>query len=497
MKPHTNGKCAKTYRIVPASDIVRQCRQVDGDQCLNSIQKAFNMKRRIQSIIAKPNCIHLPRRKCSRCVAIIHRMQRTELEVMRLLLRMGPVVMKPNILTCPMNELSSQALFVLKRLVKAANNKNGLPATTLVKYMHQVRNVELMTGTATCQLQGAGGIVKQELIRPKIYMTMRLTLLPAEEIDLYTVVLPERCRTMIPKDACVIVKRDPVLLKIHGFLNVKFHGIEAIGMHPAYFESIHADIDGDTLVVNIVEGEQCSMEVKKNLRPENTMYQHFGRTSIHVSQDRAMKIHVMRTSGSLFYDSFRPMEAREAYRICEQAFPLATTHSLLKHVLTILATIYPPMIAMTYLKSIDDIVDRQLIGFWGTGKNIWDYGIRSMQESGVGCASREVYGNADTLPLYPNEEVLKVQEFRKTYMKSAINIRHTGYLYTQLLQILSFVVVSECGRFVVFEKEDAGTIILDKIDNYFPHWNILQDCVVEYIYAQKRSQTVDPLSSSD
>ena len=485
MKAYTKGKCARTYRVVSGSDIVRQCRQVDGEQCLNHIQKAFNMKRKIQSIIAKPNCIHLPRRKCSRCVAVIYKLQRIETKVMKLLYNMEPIVIKPNIITCPLNELSNQALFVFRHLVKAATNETGISATRLIKYMHHVRNVELVTGTAMSQLQGAGGIVKQELIRPKIYMTMRLTLLPADGVDLYTIKLPKRCRSMIPRDACVIVKRDPVLLKIHGFLKIEFHDIESIGMHPAYFESIHADVDGDTLVVNIVNGETCLREVKMNLRPENAMYHHFGRTSIHVSQDRAMKIHIMRTGGQLFVDSFHPREARDAYRVCERAFPSANTHSLLKDVLTILATLYPPQVAMTYLKSIDTIVEHQVIGFWGTGQNIWDYGIRSMQDSGVGSASKEVYSNADDLPLYPNEEVFKVQEFRKTYMKSAINIRHTGYLYSQLLQILSFVVVSECGRFIVFDKKDTGTIILDEIGAYFPHWNILQDCVVEYIYAQR------------
>jgi hypothetical protein len=140
--------------------------------------------------------------------------------------------------------------------------------------------------------------MKQESSPARHLMSFRATLLSTndlapDEIGIPNIILSRFIETENLHLMSVTIKRDPVLTSKAIHMASKVKRVEGICVlvHSTLYNSMHADIDGDTLTFTIFTSESTVCEVSLKLSPRISMYRHFNGTCLEFAQPHIIRAH--------------------------------------------------------------------------------------------------------------------------------------------------------------------------------------------------------------
>lgn len=227
----------------------------------------------------------------------------------------------------------------LKTGEKVVLDSSMFPHKTSYDDQKTVLNVPLRSGSIKSQIQGGPSLMRKSCQCPKVNNVGRGTILPCPSLPPDVVILPASAQhnlgiivskiytvhdlpnltdndfTALPKDMVIIMKRDPSLKMGSTVLvtRVAFVKCDSIYISILIIHHMHADFDGDCLVLFVISGWRAAIEATLTMQPSFSMYLQFLDTRLIFSQSHAL--HMYLRSPELYCDLYNWVRDREMKKV--------------------------------------------------------------------------------------------------------------------------------------------------------------------------------------
>lgn len=218
---------------------------------------------------------------------------------------------------------------------KVTVDSSMFPAKTPYEIQKTILNTPLRNGTIKSQIQGGPSLMRKMCQCPKVNNVGRGTILPCPSLPPDVVILPASAQhnlgidvprvytvadlpymtdddfTPLPQDMLIIMKRDPSLKVGSTVLitRVAFVQCDSIYISVLIIHHMHADFDGDCLVLFMITGWRAAIEATLAMHPEFSMYISFLDTRLIFSQSHAL--HMYRRLPELYTELYTWVRDRE------------------------------------------------------------------------------------------------------------------------------------------------------------------------------------------
>lgn len=213
------------------------------------------------------------------------------------------------------------------------------PLKTSYDNQKTLLNVPLRSGSIKSQIQGGPSLMRKMCQCPKVNNVGRGTILPCPSLPPDVVILPASAQhnlgimvpkvytlqdlpnltdndfTALPKDMVIIMKRDPSLKMGSTVLvtRIAFIKCDSIYISILIIHHMHADFDGDCLVLFVISGWRAAIEATLTMQPRFSMYLQFLDTRLIFSQSHAL--HMYLRCPELHRDLYNWVKNREMKKI--------------------------------------------------------------------------------------------------------------------------------------------------------------------------------------